>query len=140
MRIIIDDRVKKDISDDEYKLLLLLEFHREFTNGVRDIRKKLGIKVDADDETATHLKEVPDQKVLQEEVFSLIQRFNLPVTFTPVVESLVQWGQILMTTVPILVFGIDHQLNRKFLYSDQIFPKPRANTNDVNLEKILVDN
>lgn len=140
MRIIINDRVRKNISDDEYKLLLLLEFHQDFLQGLRNIRKKLDIKSDADDETITHLKEVPDQKALQEEVFLLAQRLNLPVTLTPAIESLVQWGTVLLSTIPILVFSVDHQLNRRFLYSDQILPKPRTSTDDVNLEKKLVEN
>lgn len=118
MRIIIHDHVRKDISDDEYKLLLLLEFNQEFISGVRSIRKKLNIMFDVDEVTIAHRKEVPDLKALNEEVFLLVQKLGLPITLISSIESIVQWGQVLMSTIPINVFGRQHRYNRKLLSQD----------------------
>lgn len=120
MRIIIHDNVKKHLTDDEYKYLLLLEFHEEFVKQVQLIRQKLGIPVDTDGS----LKELPDERKLAKMTLLLLKRLEIPLTLQSSIIDLVKWGKIFTATHKVQILGISHQLNRKALYNKQLPPIP----------------
>lgn len=122
MRINIADRVKTDLTDDEYKYLLLLEFYDAFGEEVAKVRQKLNIPLDKDGITISNFKNVPDAKLLSDEALKLIQKLNIPASLLPSIESIIQWGQILLATTSVQVFSANDLGNRK-LYSQTTFGK-----------------
>lgn len=136
MKIIIDAQTRESLSDDEYKYLLLLEFHRDFIKGVRIIRKKLEIPVAEDGETITSLKP-PDERKLDTMASKLVLRLNIPYTLIGCVVSLIKWGQILMAIKPILILGPEYQLNRRMLFNKKVWPKSTNRLTEPKIKKMI---
>jgi len=63
MEIKINDSVREELSGDEFKYLKLLEFHTDFIDGVKRIRRKLNIPVAEDGETITRIKPIDQKKI-----------------------------------------------------------------------------
>lgn len=136
MNIEVNDRVKSDLTDEEYKYLRLLEFHADFIKGVKDIRNILDIPVDKDGETILSFKP-PDERKLINMASKLVLKLEIPYTLVGCVESFIKWGQVLMATKPILVLNPEYQLNRSLLFSKKIWPKGKANTNDPKIQSMI---
>lgn len=136
MKITINDLVKNDLTDDEIKYLLLLEFHMDFIKGVRVIRKKLGIPVAEDGETITSLKP-PDERKLETMTSKLVLKLDIPYTLIGCVVSLIKWGQVLMATKPILILGSEYQLNRRMLFNKKVWPKSTNRLTDPKTKKMI---
>lgn len=136
MKIVIDETVKADLSNNEYKYLLLLEFHSGFIKGVKDIRNKLNIFVAENGETVIKDK-FPDGKKLNKMTSQLILKLNIPITLLSCVESFIEWGTVLAATKPILVLNPECQLNRKALYNKKIMPRQANRLTDSKLRELI---
>lgn len=144
MEIKINNKVRPDLSDDEYKYLRLLEFHAGFIKGVKDIRSNLDIPVGKDGETITSFKP-PEQlsegldfeRKLRDGVSKLVLKLGIPYMLLGCVESFIKWGQVLMATKPILVLNPEYQLNKSLLFNKKIWPKGKANTNDPKVQSMI---
>src|SRR5258708_11733394 len=115
MNIVIDPRARTNLTDDEYKFLLLLECSHRFEDAVLKARKELGIPL---------AQGVPDQKLLYDKSLAIVQKLNIPVRLFPSILSIVEWDRVMEATLNIMVFGIQFQLNRKFLYNPDLISPP----------------
>ncbi len=117
----------KGISENERKYILLLEFCEGFQEGVAATRKKLGIPANQRNQDGLILykaDQLPDFAELQKEAYKLVGELNLPVTLEYVVESIIQWDEVMGNTQPFTVLHIGTQLNRKWLYDPQFRSPP----------------
>lgn len=122
MRMNIDAEAIKSLTPDEYKYLLLLEFHEIFWQRVSEIRKKVGGVAIIGDAGTLSYKELPDLKLIHEKTETLVAELKIPILLTSAIESVIYWGKVFYTTKHILVLGIQNQYNRQFLYNDQLLP------------------
>lgn len=109
----ISPEAREHLTDNEYKYLILLEFHEKFQERVKEIRKKPKIKQD-----------LPDSKELHEQTLLLVSDLDIPITLIPAIENLIQYGEVKITTHSIQIINVKHQLNRKQFYSAGLRPPP----------------
>jgi len=112
MKINISAYARKSLTHDEYKYLILLEFSDWLEVEISRIRKELG------------MPKTLDQLALQQKSLELVVAKNVPISLESSIRDLVCFGAVHTTTIPILILGVDHQLNRKWLYEEKIRPKP----------------
>ncbi|MGH7202970.1 MAG: hypothetical protein ACREHC_00830, partial [Candidatus Levyibacteriota bacterium] len=124
----------------EYKYLLLLEFYEDFWGRVEKIRAMIGVNPTLNEDGAFGYEKVPDLKLLRDETEKLVNDLGMPVFLFGAIESLIQWNTILYTVEPILVFGIQHQLNRRALYNDQLVPSQTTKNDHTELGKMIRNN
>jgi len=115
MKIKISEGVKKDLTADEYKYLLLLEFNKDFDGRVREIRQNLQIPLKKDNASIESFKKVPNLKALHQKTLQLIINLKIPIVLLPSIESLVQWGQILLAPSKMQVLSAQNLPNRQLL-------------------------
>jgi hypothetical protein len=113
MQIIIHNGARKNLTEDEYKYLILLEFNKKFEESVKRIRKELGIPKP---EGSLDLEKLYDKSL------ALVLELKIPITLLLSIEDLIHFGVVLRATLPILVLGIKNQFNRKLLYNSKIYP------------------
>lgn len=124
MEITIDSLIRDDLIDDEYKYLRLLEFHKGFIQGVKEIRKDFGILVSKTGELMIGSASIDmDNAVLGKKVARLISKQEIPDIFIRCLKSFIICSQIKVATKPIYVFNPDLQLNRELLHNKQVWPK-----------------
>lgn len=113
-----------DLTPSEEKYLLLLEFHNRFPKKIREARKKLKLKVTVRNGKVYREGDIPDQRDVNILTDKIITDLNIPEQLGTCINNIIEWGQVLTSTRPINIFNIEHQVNRRMLYSSQIRPRP----------------
>lgn len=137
MKIKISNIVKDYLNKNESKYLLLLTIHKTFSKEVKQIRECLNIPLKEDGETIANFREIPDLNRLHKEAIKLVKKLNIPITLLPSIESIIQWGEVFITTTPITILGAENQLNRKFLYCEELRPNYTKITSDLKHKKVI---
>ncbi|MDO8269697.1 MAG: hypothetical protein Q7T54_03440, partial [Candidatus Levybacteria bacterium] len=100
MKINIQKGVKSFLSKEEYKYLLLLEFHKKFTKEIGKIQANLisDFEILHSDNIA---KRVQKKQEIEDKVETLITKLNIPFTLFSPIYNLILYGAINDTNRPL---------------------------------------
>lgn len=113
MKIKIYPRVRSSLTDDEYKYLMLLEFHDRFEVEVDRIRNTLKINVG---------EENIDDTLLNKNIAKLMTKLSIPFCLFSSIRDLVYRGEVMSATPSVTIVGIGQQEHRKLLYNKHLKP------------------
>jgi len=114
-KILVDDKIRASIPDNEYKYLKLLEFYEDFQKAINEFRDEIGKpRIHPTNGLIGWEEKAPNVKLLHEKVGQLITKLKIEPLFYGAIMDIIQYGIVVNKLQPVQVFqagGLSKAIN-----------------------------